>query len=76
MVDFSSTSIPKPENWQDFERQCHVLFQCIWGDPHAQLNGRRGQPQHGVDIFGHPNDGKGDLEKLLHEGETWVVEDD
>lgn len=28
------------------------LFKAIWGDPLAQKNGRRGQPQHGGDVFG------------------------
>ena len=34
---------------------CHALFKSLWQDPLAQKNGRRGQPQHGVDIFGSPN---------------------
>ena len=33
----------------------HALFKSLWQDPLAQKNGRRGQPQHGVDIFGSPN---------------------
>ena len=52
MTDFSSISIPKPLNWQDFERNCRVLFECILDDPNTQLNGRTGQPQNGVDIWG------------------------
>jgi tetratricopeptide (TPR) repeat protein len=26
----------------------------MWGDPHAQLNGRQGQAQQGVDVYGQP----------------------
>lgn len=52
MTDFSSISIPKPLNWQGFERNCRVLFECILDDPNTQLNGRSGQPQSGVDIWG------------------------
>jgi tetratricopeptide (TPR) repeat protein len=52
MVDFSSTSIPQPRNWQDFEHCCRILFECILEDPQTQLHGRSGQPQSGVDIFG------------------------
>ncbi|MCX5822581.1 MAG: hypothetical protein NTY86_03520 [Deltaproteobacteria bacterium] len=52
MVDFSSVSIPKPKNWQDFERCCRDLFECILGDPNTTLNGRPGQRQNGVDIYG------------------------
>ena len=46
------TSIPKPKNWQDFERASKVLFECVLGDPHTQQNGRSGQVQYGVDIYG------------------------
>lgn len=46
--------LPKPKNWQDFESICHELWRSIWGDVYAQKNGRQGQPQHGVDIYGHP----------------------
>jgi tetratricopeptide (TPR) repeat protein len=52
MTDFSSIAIPKPLNWQDFERNCRVLFEHVLGDPNTQLNGRAGQPQSGVDIWG------------------------
>lgn len=46
--------LPIPKNWQDFESICHKLWREIWNDPNAQLNGRNGQPQGGVDIFGTP----------------------
>jgi tetratricopeptide (TPR) repeat protein len=52
MTDFSSVSIPQPKDWQAFERHSRLLFECSLGDPHTQNNGRSGQPQHGVDIFG------------------------
>ena len=52
MTDFSSVAIPRPRNWQDFERHSRVLFEDILGDPQTQSNGRQGQPQHGVDIWG------------------------
>jgi tetratricopeptide (TPR) repeat protein len=52
MTDFSSVSIRPPKDWQAFERHARVLFQCVLKDPHTQNNGRSGQPQHGVDIFG------------------------
>ncbi len=51
-MDFSSTSIPPPKDWQAFERCCRTLFECILGDSQTQLNGRNGQTQHGVDIYG------------------------
>lgn len=52
MNDFTAVSIPAPKDWQAFERKSRLLFQLLLGDPHTQLNGRGGQPQHGVDIFG------------------------
>ena len=38
-----------------FEDLCHALFKQVWQDQLAQKNGRRGQAQHGVDVFGSPN---------------------
>ncbi len=35
-----------------FEEMCLDLWKRKFNDPHTQLNGRRGQRQHGVDIFG------------------------
>ena len=46
--------LPIPASWQDFEALCHQLWKEIWADPNAQRNGRVGQAQHGVDIFGRP----------------------
>ena len=45
---------PPPKDWQKFERLCHALWQRIWSDPNAQMHGRPGQQQHGVDVFGTP----------------------
>jgi hypothetical protein len=36
---------------------CRDLWAEIWRDPSTQLNGRGGQAQHGVDIFGCPDEG-------------------
>lgn len=52
MVDYSSASFPPPKDWQEFERCCRTLFECIFDDPQTQLHGRTGQPQHGVDVYG------------------------
>jgi hypothetical protein len=61
MTDFSSVSIPPPSNWQDFERNIRLLFEHSLGDPHTQNNGRQGQAQHGVDVYGHRGGGCGPL---------------
>lgn len=45
----------KPENWQDFESLCKVLWGEIWSSPEIKKNGRSGQEQHGVDVYGVPS---------------------
>ena len=57
MARLTNFQIPPPENWQDFESLCCDLWRAIWKDPNTQKNGRQGQTQHGVDIFGRPNEG-------------------
>lgn len=54
-MQFRAKQIAPPKGWETFEDLCHALFKSLWQDPLAQKNGRRGQPQHGVDIFGSPN---------------------
>lgn len=46
--------IQPPAYWQDFEDLCHKLWRDIWGDFNTQKNGRQGQKQNGVDIYGIP----------------------
>ncbi|MGL5216215.1 MAG: hypothetical protein ACRC8R_13960 [Aeromonas hydrophila] len=54
-MQFRTKQIAPPKEWGAFEDLCHALFKRIWNDPLAQKNGRRGQAQQGVDIFGSPN---------------------
>lgn len=58
MTQHSSASFPRPLDWQDFERNSRVLMECILNDLTTERNGRSGQAQNGVDIFGRKN-GKG-----------------
>lgn len=58
MTEHSSASIRPPKDWQDFERNSRILFECILNDIGVQMNGRTGQAQHGVDIYGR-RDSKG-----------------
>lgn len=44
--------LPPPSYWQEFETLCRDLWSILWGDPNAQINGRSGQKQHGVDVYG------------------------
>ncbi len=57
MPTLTSLQIPPPANWQDFEALCRDLWRQQWSDPATQRNGRQGQPQHGVDVFGRPGQG-------------------
>lgn len=56
--EFSSRAaqeIPKPKDWQAFQRGCVILFQHDLKDPHAQEYGRNGQKQRGIDVLGRRN---------------------
>ncbi|MFA6010309.1 MAG: hypothetical protein WC799_10040 [Desulfobacteraceae bacterium] len=44
--------ISPPSNWQDFERLTHDYAKLRWKDDYAERNGRQGQSQAGVDVFG------------------------
>lgn len=44
----------KPENWEDFESLCKKLWGEIWDCKEIKKNGRKGQAQNGVDIYGIP----------------------
>jgi hypothetical protein len=57
MFKATNTQLPPPENWQDFETLCWDIWKRVWRDPNTQKNGRTGQPQNGVDIFGRPGEG-------------------
>ncbi|MGX9773161.1 hypothetical protein ACWYXN_06570 [Janthinobacterium aestuarii] len=52
MTTFSTVQIPPPSDWNAFESLCRDLWAEIWRDKNAQKNGRSGQKQHGVDVFG------------------------
>lgn len=47
-------NLKHPANWEDFEDLCFHLWKSIWGDHASHPNGRKGQRQNGVDIFGKP----------------------
>ena len=49
-----SECFPPPNNPDEFESLCLDLWKDIWNDPGAEKNGRSGQPQAGVDLYGRP----------------------
>ncbi|HDR9224186.1 TPA: hypothetical protein QDB19_000357 [Burkholderia vietnamiensis] len=53
-MDFIEKQIPPPKSWERFEDLTRALFATVWKAPLAQKNGRSGQQQHGVDIYGTP----------------------
>lgn len=54
----AATQIQPPANWQDFETLCKKLWGEIWNcSDTIKKNGRLGQAQYGVDIYGTPNNG-------------------
>jgi hypothetical protein len=54
----SGMQIPPPKAWQEFETICCDLWKKIWDDDDTQKNGRQGQTQSGVDVYGRPGRGK------------------
>ena len=44
--------LPLPQNWQEFEKIVRDAQAARWNSPMLQLNGRPGQAQAGVDIYG------------------------
>lgn len=52
-------TLRKPEHWQAFEDLCHRLWGEIWQCAEIVKNGRLGQQQHGVDIYGFIPEVKG-----------------
>ncbi|RYZ89657.1 MAG: hypothetical protein EOP04_06240 [Proteobacteria bacterium] len=50
----SSKTLRRPTNWQDFESLCKKLWGEIWDCAEIKKNGRSGQNQHGVDVYGIP----------------------
>ncbi|KIX22636.1 hypothetical protein SY27_02075 [Flavobacterium sp. 316] len=51
----ASKTLGRPENWQDFESLCKKLWGEIWQCPEIKKNGRAGQEQNGVDVYGIPS---------------------
>ncbi|MEY8213147.1 MAG: hypothetical protein RPR97_01550, partial [Colwellia sp.] len=52
MSNFHTLQISAPKDWQRFEELCSDLWEEIFDSPNAELNGRGGQAQNGIDVFG------------------------
>lgn len=58
MPTLQSLRLPTPTNWQDFETIVRDAQAQRWDSVTLQKNGRPGQAQHGVDIYGPDNIGR------------------
>lgn len=54
MVSFTTAKFPEPKSWDGFENIVSDIIQIAWKDPFSIRNGRPGQGQDGVDIYGKP----------------------
>ncbi|MBL7235906.1 hypothetical protein IFJ82_11365 [Novacetimonas hansenii] len=52
MTDVLSRPLPPPKRWQEFESLTFDLFSRVWRTTDAELHGRTGQAQAGVDVYG------------------------
>src|SRR6185437_3483179 len=52
MPTVHSMKIPIPKDWQEFESLVRDAMILRWNSPNLQKNGRTGQAQHGVDVWG------------------------
>lgn len=50
----TTTDLPIPKSWDEFEDICSDILKRMWRDPYTIRNGRSGQKQFGVDIYGRP----------------------
>lgn len=50
----STAPWPRPGNEDEWENMVLDAMRLRWGDPDVRRNGRRGQRQDGVDLFGSP----------------------
>lgn len=53
----TSSHLPQPKDWNEFEDICADVFGREWADRNAFRYGRQGQRQDGIDIYGKPSNG-------------------
>lgn len=60
-MEFIDKQIAPPKSWEKFEDLTRALFAAVWDSPLTQKNGRTGQKQQGVDVFGTPKATPGEI---------------
>ncbi|RCI79297.1 hypothetical protein DNK03_13875 [Brucella anthropi] len=58
MPTISSSQVPPPKSWEEFEEICLSAAKHRWDSSKFFGNGRKGQAQNGVDIWGHDSVGE------------------
>lgn len=58
MPSVNSMDLPKPQDAAEFEMMVREAYALKWNSPNLQLNGRSGQAQAGVDVFGEDDLGR------------------
>lgn len=58
MPTLNAMTLPQPKHWQEFEDIVLASYRLAWASPTLQKNGRPGQKQSGVDIYGPDNLGR------------------
>ncbi|WP_116870100.1 hypothetical protein [Vibrio splendidus] len=52
MPTTTTSRLPPPTSWDEFEDVCKSSFSLRWANPNLARHGRQGQKQDGVDIYG------------------------
>ncbi len=54
MPSLTTAKLPMPKSWEEFEAISADIIKKIWNDELITRNGRTGQRQNGIDIYGKP----------------------
>jgi len=57
MPTLAHSNLPTPKSWSEFEDICLSAAIIRWNSSHFHANGRQGQKQYGVDIYGKDDKG-------------------
>ncbi|NWA28571.1 hypothetical protein HX866_27150 [Pseudomonas gingeri] len=69
-MDPIDKQIAPPKSWEKFEDLIRALFAAVWKAPLTQKNGRSGQRQDGVDVFGTPEATPGKVSGVQCKGKS------
>jgi hypothetical protein len=58
MPTIASANVPAPKSWDEFEDIVLAAAKLRWNSTDFFRNGRQGQAQNGVDVWGHDDDGR------------------